>query len=424
MSQCLPKLDAIVTQGWGRIAYNIVRSLGKQGIKVGVGVDRFLGMAAVSRYTTATFQHPSFVDEPAQFLQTVREALIRYAPRVYIPADEEAFLIAKYIDLLNDLGVKIPVAKFDVLKVLHLKHEVTGLATSLGIPTPETIVPRDEREIREFGRQHGWPVVLKLLSSSGARGVFYLNRDDPSPLSETGPLHYVRMGEFLAQSYVRGTGYGVSMLFNSGELRARFTHKRLREKTYSGGISTLRSGVSNPLLEEYAETLLRHVKYHGVAMVEFKYDEATNQAWLIEVNPRFWGSLALAVQSGVDFPYLLYRIALEGDVKPVLTYKTGVCVRWILGDCLAMLDTVRHLGRARLPGKGTFWAQGYDDLYWDDPVPFFVELALALRKRGEERVRKPNQRSAFEKETTGMLESPRFETAGTATTIRSAGDGL
>ena len=61
------------------------------------------------------------------------------------------------------------------------------------------------------------------------------------------------------------------MLLNEGRLRARFSHKRLAEMHRTGGISTSRVGVVQPLLEEYAEALLAHTRYHGVAMVEFKY---------------------------------------------------------------------------------------------------------------------------------------------------------
>jgi predicted ATP-grasp superfamily ATP-dependent carboligase len=51
----------------------------------------------------------------------------------------------------------------------------------------------------------------------------------------------------------------------------------------------------------------------GVAMVEFKLDRRKgNAAKLIDVNGRFWGSLQLAILSGVDFPYYLYQLAV-GD---------------------------------------------------------------------------------------------------------------
>jgi predicted ATP-grasp superfamily ATP-dependent carboligase len=45
---------------------------------------------------------------------------------------------------------------------------------------------------------------------------------------------------------------------------------------------------------------------------------------LIEVNGRYWGSLGLAVNSGVDFPWYHYQQLREIDVEWDHTYRTGV----------------------------------------------------------------------------------------------------
>jgi predicted ATP-grasp superfamily ATP-dependent carboligase len=186
--------------------------------------------------------------------------------------------------------------------------------------------------------------------------------------------------ECVVQQYVSGVGIGVSMLFNHGKLRAKFSHKRLVEKAVTGGPSTLRIGVVNPVLEEYAQKLLESVEFHGVAMVEFKYNENTGQGWLIEVNPRFWGSLGLAIQSGVDFPLLLYRMATEGDVSPVVEYRTGLVVKWILGDLAAAAGRLNHRNGSPSGVRAALRADGYDDFHWDDPLPFFAGAVLSLRK--------------------------------------------
>src|SRR5271167_3246725 len=61
------RFDALVTQGWGRLAYNIVRSLARRGLKVVLGTDEFLGMAVLSRYTSATFLHPAYIRHTHEF---------------------------------------------------------------------------------------------------------------------------------------------------------------------------------------------------------------------------------------------------------------------------------------------------------------------------------------------------------------------
>jgi predicted ATP-grasp superfamily ATP-dependent carboligase len=378
----LPKgkeCDVLVTQGWGRIAYNIVRSLGKKGLSVALGTDEFLGMGVFSRFTSKTFRHPCFVTQTQSFVSDVKESLLRYSPKVYIPSDQEVLAIAKCRDQFDDVNTEIPISSFETLKQLHKKDELSRLAATVGIPIPETIVPTNHQQIIDFAEEYGDPIVIKRLSSSGARGVFYVNRAELSEDPEC-PTQNIRFGEYLVQRYVKGVGYGVSMLFNKGKLRAKFTHKRLREKSHTGGISTLRMSVANPRLEDYAESILRHVRFHGVAMVEFKYDEDRNQAWLIEINPRFWGSLALAIQSGVDFPYLLYRQATEGDIAPVLDYRKNVTVRWLMGDTAARIRELVRRGRLSALAGSLLKADGYDDFYWDDPLPFVGEVLLSALK--------------------------------------------
>jgi predicted ATP-grasp superfamily ATP-dependent carboligase len=311
----------------------------------------------------------------------VREAIQRYAPTVYMPSAEDTYIVAKYIDNLQCAGTVVPIAPFETIRTLHKKDTLARLAASLNIPTPRTITPHTGEDIRAFLREVGPPIVLKRVSSSGARGVFYVNREseiapwlERHTTADEGTLH-----GFIAQQYVLGAGYGVSVLYNRGQLRASFTHKRLREKTTTGGISTLRVGTVVPDIEVQAHRLLESVGFHGVAMVEFKHNERTGESWLLEVNPRFWGSLALAIQSGVDFPHLLYQMATEGDVEPVTTYRAGRIVRWLLGDAGALIRGAAGLA-SRRSTPALQWASGYDDLYFDDPLPFAAGALLSLRK--------------------------------------------
>jgi predicted ATP-grasp superfamily ATP-dependent carboligase len=74
-------------------------------------------------------------------------------------------------------------------------------------------------------------------------------------------------------------------------------------------------------------------------MVEFKYDPNLRNFLIIEVNPRYWGSLPLAVMSGVDFPVLHALSALEQDYEPVLEYRLGTKVRFLNKDMRSIIDS-------------------------------------------------------------------------------------
>jgi predicted ATP-grasp superfamily ATP-dependent carboligase len=105
-------------------------------------------------------------------------------------------------------------------------------------------------------------------------------------------------------------------------------------------------------------------------MVEFKVDPRDGTPKLMEINPRFWGSLALAVAAGVNFPYLLLRMARGENFKPVEHYALGKKARWLLpGD---LLHFIHNPQRTRLqPPFFKFWDREtvYDILSLKDPLP-------------------------------------------------------
>ena len=93
-------------------------------------------------------------------------------------------------------------------------------------------------------------------------------------------------------------------------------HRRIRERLVMGGPSTCAESVYDSKLLDYGLRVLKNLKWHGVAMVEFKKDSIDGEFKLMEINPKFWGSLDLAIASGVDFPYLLYNMTIRWRYKP------------------------------------------------------------------------------------------------------------
>jgi hypothetical protein len=99
-----------------------------------------------------------------------------------------------------------------------------------------------------------------------------------------------------------------------------------------------------------AHSLLNSVGWHGVAMVEFKVSP-DGTPYLIEVNGRFWGSLQLAIDAGVDFPWLLYQLANGDRVDEVPGYAIGVRWRWLLGDFARLCKVLMSNGSTPSPSS-------------------------------------------------------------------------
>ena len=122
-------------------------------------------------------------------------------------------------------------------------------------------------------------------------------------------------------------------------------------------------------------------------MVEFKVAE-DGTPYLMEINTRFWGSLQLAIDAGVDFPWLLYKLACGQPVTPVTRYKTGRRLRWLLGD-LDSLYLVLRDRKTSVPLKlGTLtrflWPAPFRTRHeinrWSDLGPFWWELKQYIRE--------------------------------------------
>jgi predicted ATP-grasp superfamily ATP-dependent carboligase len=187
------------------------------------------------------------------------------------------------------------------------------------------------------------------------------------------------------------------MLRWDGRIVAAMAHRRLREKPPSGGVSVLReTQLLDPGIHRMAAEVLEGLEWSGVAMVELKIEEKTGRPYIMEVNGRFWGSLQLAIDAGVDFPALLVSAALGEPLREVKSYKVGVRSRWILGDLDHLLARMRRSPEALHlpPGApsrteaiagflGAFAPPVRSEVFrWSDPGPFVREVGQWIAALG------------------------------------------
>jgi len=121
---------------------------------------------------------------------------------------------------------------------------------------------------------------------------------------------------------------------------------------------------------------------------------------MIDINPRFWGSLAQGIASGVDFPYLLFKIAIDGDVEPVDGFRTNVMTRWIGGDIRGFPQYMK-LSRNKVKFLKEFFFSSSDNITYDDfdikdPLPFFIWGLDAIYKIIKQRTLKPKTHDSLE----------------------------
>lgn len=362
------------------------------------GVER-RPLAGASRFARGSLQVPDPRSEPERYREAVAATVEDREIDVLIPATDVS--VGLLLDLEDRIpGLVVPQSGRERYERLSDKAHLTEIASSLGIAVPRQIVldgpghtPLDRLS------EIGYPLVLKPSRSAVdapgrvvTQGVRLVSSpDEAERVLEDLPRHAFPL---LVQERIVGPGRGVFVLSWEGRLYAAFGHRRIREKPPTGGVSVYRESVrvSEELLRQ-SRSLLEHVGWNGVAMVEFKEDRETGTPYLMEVNARFWGSLQLAIDAGVDFPRLLVELATGQPVEPVTSYRTGIRSRWLWGEVdhlIGCLKADRALRRELpdLPGRLQAvlrflvpWRPGdrYEVLRVGDPGPFLRESVQWFR---------------------------------------------
>lgn len=379
----------ILTSAATSCALAATRCLGKHSIKVACGEEKtvreFFPAASYSKYCRKQFTYPPYRNEPENFINAICDFANKHKEyEVLMPIYEETRVISKYIDAIRSAAphLKIPVHKYEYLEMASDKRRVAELARRIDVPIPQAFAPNSIEEVEKIASEIQYPAVIKIPSGDAGKGMTYVGsrEETVSTYKDTVTKHSLDyMNLPIIQEYIPGTDYGVACLFNHGQLRAKIVFRSIRDLPPSGGLMVVRVSVLHEQMAEYLVALAREMNWHGVIMADFRLDERDNTPKLLDINPRFWGSLYQAIAAGVEFPYLLYKMALDGDVGPVTDYQVGVKTRFFWGDLKALPANLRESdNKLRLIKEFLdFRATKYDDISIRDPLPV-VALALNI----------------------------------------------
>jgi predicted ATP-grasp superfamily ATP-dependent carboligase len=361
----------IVFDGRSRAALSVIRSLGKKGAYIIAG-EAFKCTSFYSKYIKEHIIYPSPDKEQEAFKAFLLDYVKNSQIDLLIPVRDDITEI-----LIRDRELFSRYSNFEVpgehaFDATRNKAETIKLCRKLNVPHPLTVLSDEEEyNLKKLKEKYTLPILIKPRISSGSRGISIIRNWDDFQ-QEFEKIHVEFPYPMIQEFIPHGGAYGVSMIYKSGVSRAFFTHKRIREFPISGGPSTLREGVHYPEIEEYAKKLLDELSWNGVAMVEYRIHKETGVPMIMEINPRFWGSLETAVYSGVDFPWLLYQLATEGDCPEIKGYAPGKMVRWLLfGDILWFLGAKKNLTNIRSFFKFVNSNLSYDIFSWKDLGPAY-----------------------------------------------------
>jgi predicted ATP-grasp superfamily ATP-dependent carboligase len=236
-------------------------------------------------------------------------------------------LISKFKDKISS-HVKVLIPDFNTIELCLNKDKTYSFFKNEDIYLPKTWYFKDLLELKNNITQINFPVVLKSKDEFEKKDPLYIYNQ--TELLRSFAAHYSNNNSIpLIQEYIKGDGYGFFAAYENGNCKNFFMHKRVREYPSTGGASTCAVSVYDEDLKNQGLKILNLLKWNGVAMVEFKKSDINGKFYLIEVNPKFWGSHDLALASGVNFPRNIINILENTNLQlNDLTYKVGLKFHW------------------------------------------------------------------------------------------------
>ena len=365
---------------------SVVRSLGRRGIPVWL-LRRDNPIARLSRYASGSipWEGPAHADA-ADTLVAIAERYRLKGAVLFPGGDAEAELVSQHHAKLSR-AYRVTTPPWSTAKWAFDKRLMNERAGEIGIALPWSRYPRDRLEIAEL--QCHFPVILKPAmirepnAFTLAKAWRVNNRDELlARYDEAAAL--VGADGIVLQELIPGDGrnqFSYAAVWDRGAPLASLVARRTRQYPIDFGYtSTFVETIEQNEVEDAAERFLKSIGYSGMVEVEFKYDRRDERYKILDVNARPWTWNALGEIAGIDFPYLVWRLAMGEHVEPVRG-RIGAAWMHLSRDVVAAmqemlagtLSPVRYLQSFGRPLQFAAYAG-------DDPVPGIVDLPLALAR--------------------------------------------
>lgn len=379
----LSTLTTLVLDAQDSHALSAIRSLGAQGANITAVSPKPASMGSVSRYCQRALRSPNPATEPGAYAEWLLATLGRERfDALLFFGEASANVVAEHRDAIRALtGCLVP--EHDTFLTADRKDRVMRLASSIGVPVPATHEIERFEDAAALGERLTFPVIVKGVWGSGGQQVKFVRTADLLVESVRAVSSLTPGGtpqRCLVQEYIPGVGYGFTALAARGEVVAAFMHRRLAEHDVERGAqlahaATGAESVDEPELRSSGTALLHALRWDGMAMVEFRRSHRDDRFYLMEVNPRFPGSLGLAIAAGVDFPSLYVQHAAGRPVTGPAGYRIGLRYRWLVSK--GVVEAVENpLGYMRSTAS-VLRSDTRCDVSLRDPRPHLVQMREA-----------------------------------------------
>ena len=371
-----------------RQTLTVIRSLGRAGYHIILGIRKKTDFTAYSRYVAETWTHPDMKDAGA-FLVALREFLAGHPDvTLLFPVGETSEQLCTRPDAKLPKSVTVVAPPSDLLESCLYKPLINCYTASLNIPVADSAKVSNLSDLHREIARIGYPCIVKPTVSTSAffeKKAVILTR--PEEVSQRIP-YWPELPELLVQRMVIGPRRNCVCVAHQGKLYGYLEIEIVRVNTpdsTGNGVDFI-SVEPSETRRKYCQLLLEKLNYSGVATLQFILDKTTGVSSFLEINPRLGAGCAFSYYLGYDLPRLFVEVAESPDKVPVTlssipkTFTMGKHGVWLFGDFYGILSALKlreidstraliWLGRSM---KSLMHADCHLTWSWSDPLPTLI----------------------------------------------------
>jgi predicted ATP-grasp superfamily ATP-dependent carboligase len=376
----------IVTSAQERFALAACRTLGTAGYSVVAVADV---TPAAGHWSRCAAERHVLVDprrDPAGFvdgLAAIARAGSGEAPLLF-PGTDAALMAVSSRRARLDPFAFIGLPPHDVVDACTDKIRLQDASRKAGVAAPEAVVCSALSEAPAAAEELGYPVVLKAQ-----RTFFELNgrvqqrgstlADDRAAVERLA----ARFGlPFLVQKAIRGDAYSAAGVATEEGLLAFAVARYIRTWPPEGGNVAFAETVEPPTgLGDAVGGLMADLGWRGIFELELMRDE-DGRFHAIDLNPRLYGSLALASAAGTPFAAIWCDHLVGAPPPRQTTARPGVRYRWEEADLRYAIFRAKE-GRIREALAAVAPRRRVTHAYFQltDPAPLLARAVVVLQRK-------------------------------------------
>lgn len=342
-----------IVLGTHTMGLGVIRALGSMGIPIIAIYYDSKDMGYVSRYVKESVRAPDPEKFADQFLELVILTASRFDSSLVFPVSDETMeLVSRNKNVLDEYCTTA-CTEWKITHQFINKKYTYALADAIGVPAPITIVPKSLEDVEKYGQTIEYPCLVKPTLSHYYYKKFNKKMVRVNNIDQMIGAYRQASDvglEVMLQEIIPGDdalGVNYNSYFWKNQPLVEFTAQQVRNAPPIFGSPCVAVSKNIPEVIEPGRKILRAMGFYGYSCTEFKKDPRDGVYKLMEVNGRHNLSTLLAVECGINFPWIHYTHLVEGELPSVNDFRENVF--WI--------DIIRDIayGGSYMKSKGSLF---------------------------------------------------------------------